>query len=112
MGDRIQLRRGEMTAYVKQLGRRDKIAELIESDLYSNLRQTLRAIGDIERITARIALKTARPRDLSGLRDSLRQFPQVSKGLRQAASDRLKSLALHAPADALDLLVRAIKPEP
>ncbi|HSI23339.1 MAG TPA: DNA mismatch repair protein MutS [Methylophilaceae bacterium] len=88
------------------------IAELIESDLFPGLRQTLRTIGDIERITARIALKTARPRDLSGLRDSLRQLPQLSEGLRQAASDRLKSLALHAPANALELLARAIKAEP
>ena len=88
------------------------IGELLEQDLYTGLRQTLRAIGDIERITARIALKTARPRDLSGLRDSLCQLPQVSEGLRGAASERLTSLALNAPADALELLMRAVQPEP
>ena len=44
---------------------------------YLAVRACLKRVGDIERITARIALKSARPRDLSGLRDSLKQLPQA-----------------------------------
>jgi DNA mismatch repair protein MutS len=88
------------------------IDELITRELHPNLRETLRAIGDIERITARIALKSARPRDLSGLRDSLRQLPQLSKSLKKVTASRLASLTLHAPNEALTLLTRAIQSEP
>ncbi len=44
---------------------------------YLAVRACLKRVADIERITARIALKSARPRDLSGLRDSLKQLPQA-----------------------------------
>ena len=44
---------------------------------YLSVRACLKRVGDIERITARIALKSARPRDLSGLRDSLKRLPQA-----------------------------------
>jgi len=90
------------------------IAELTEADLFPALRQILRGIADIERITSRIALKTARPRDLSGLRDSLQQLPQLGESLRLAASERLRGLrqALSVAPEALELLVRAIQPEP
>jgi len=46
---------------------------------------------DVERITARIALKSARPRDLSGLRDTLRVLPQL-----HAELGRVGSFAAHA----------------
>lgn len=42
---------------------------------YPEVKIILRQIGDIERITTRIALKTARPRDLAGLRSSLLLIP-------------------------------------
>jgi DNA mismatch repair protein MutS len=90
------------------------IAELTEADLFPALRQVLRDIADIERITSRIALKTARPRDLSGLRDSLQQLPQLGEGLQPAASERLCGLrqALSVAPEALELLLRSIQPEP
>ena len=78
------------------------------------LRTDLRDIGDIERITARIALKSARPRDLSALRDSLAALA----GLRATLGTPLAELLLRIHADlatpdaALDLLQRAIRPEP
>ncbi len=77
------------------------------------LRPLLRQIGDIERITARIALRTARPRDLSALRDSLKLLPAIAE-LLPAPSERLMQLAqqLIAPMDATDLLERAIRTEP
>ena len=44
------------------------------------LRQALRSVCDVERITARIALRQVRPRELTGLRTTLRALP----GLRSA----------------------------
>jgi DNA mismatch repair protein MutS len=58
--------------------RLEGVSHLIGADgtgPYAGVRECLRRIADIERITARIALATARPRDLSGLRDSLKQLP-------------------------------------
>ncbi|MDE1899356.1 MAG: DNA mismatch repair protein MutS, partial [Xanthomonadaceae bacterium] len=56
------------------------IGTLIDNRGYAPLREQLRAIGDLERILARVALRSARPRDLSTLRDGLAAAP----GLRDA----------------------------
>jgi len=48
---------------------------------YLSVRDCLKRVTDIERITARIALKSARPRDLSGLRDSLKRLPAVNNAV-------------------------------
>jgi len=48
------------------------------------VRTCLRAVADVERITARIALRNARPRDLSALRDTLRGLPVVAETLAAA----------------------------
>ena len=53
------------------------IDSLIDQHRYIDLRETLNAIGDIERILARVALKSARPRDLAVLRDSLKCIPAL-----------------------------------
>ncbi len=78
------------------------------------LRRELRAIADIERITARVALKNARPRDLSSLRDSLARLPAIAGLLPTGVSPRLTLLAadLAHPADCLELLEHAVAPEP
>ncbi len=90
------------------------IGELIESGSCEATRLTLRPVGDIERMTSRVALKTARPRDLSGLRESLLQLPLLRECLRHAASPCLREVAarLDAPEVVIDLLSRAIQPEP
>lgn len=94
--------------------RHDAVADLIASDRYQNLNLELKAVGDIERITARVALKTARPRDLSGLTLSLKALPALQAGLQGLASPLLQSLLanMKPPTDALNLLQQAIKPEP
>jgi DNA mismatch repair protein MutS len=91
--------------------RHDAVAELISTQ--PNLQNHLKNIGDIERITTRIALKTARPRDLSGLAQSLLQLPLLQNALKNCNSSLLETLGanLQTPADALDIL-KAIKPEP
>ena len=57
------------------------------------LRDELKSCVDVERITARIALKSARPRDLSGLRDTLTRLPALSGQLATLDSPRLRELA-------------------
>jgi DNA mismatch repair protein MutS len=78
------------------------------------LRAPLKTCVDVERITARIALKSARPRDLSGLRDTLVRLPQLSAQLAVLDSARLTNLAalVHPLDQAAGLLTRAIQPEP
>jgi len=52
-----------------------------ERELYRTVHEQLKPCVDVERITARIALKSARPRDLSGLRDTLLTLPQLQASL-------------------------------
>jgi DNA mismatch repair protein MutS len=78
------------------------------------IRDALRNIGDIERITTRVALRTARPRDLSALRDSLSQLPALQASLSHVEADLVKQVAgqLSVPQGALNLLMQAIQLEP
>ena len=94
--------------------RHDAVAELLMASQYQHLQSTLKAIGDIERITTRIALKTARPRDLSGLAASLLQLPLLKSQLVSDKAILLETLAanLQAPLAVVDLLSKAIQPEP
>ncbi|MGH8457350.1 MAG: DNA mismatch repair protein MutS, partial [Stenotrophobium sp.] len=59
------------------------IARLLDDGAYNTLRDALKDIADIERILARIALRSARPRDLHGLSQSLGALP----GVRAALTD-------------------------
>ncbi len=91
------------------------VAVLIEEDTARKaLAQQLRQIADVERISARLALKTARPRDLSSLRDSLARLPEISSLLPDGGSALLAELRGHlaCPADCLSLLQRAVQEEP
>ncbi len=76
-------------------------------------REALKGMADLERIAARIALKSARPRDLSGLRNSLLRLPALQDALLGAGPDLADLIErLIFPAEALDTLARALKPEP
>ena len=78
------------------------------------VRQALRGFADIERIAGRIALYSARPRDLSSLRDSLHRLTELREPLNDTPAPLLDELlaALATPVATLDLLTRAILPEP
>ena len=78
------------------------------------LQQALRQVNDVERIAARIALRTARPRDLSALRETLTALPALNVLLGPLASPRLAALSVDlAPLPELTaLLSRAILPQP
>ena len=94
--------------------RHSAVAELITTDHWQTLQALLNAVGDIERMTTRIALKTARPRDLSGLRDSLLQLPLLQAALVSCNCILLETLGanLQPPRDLLEILTKAIKLEP
>ncbi|WP_371556774.1 DNA mismatch repair protein MutS [Cupriavidus gilardii] len=94
--------------------RQQAIGALLAQDL-DTLRARLRRLADVERITARLALLSARPRDLSSLRDTLAALPEVQACV--APDDTAPLLAqtlseLAVPQACLDLLSRAIAPEP
>jgi len=96
------------------LANRHEAVEELAQAASPALRETLRRIADVERIGARIALKSARPRDLSSLRDSLASLPQLAALLARASAPRLSELraGLDVPPDCVSLLARAILPEP
>jgi DNA mismatch repair protein MutS len=78
------------------------------------VRRELREIADIERIAGRIALRNARPRDLASLRQSLARLATLRAPLQASPSPLLDCLYadLDTPVATLDLLIRAIAPEP
>ncbi len=78
------------------------------------LRDEFKACVDVERITARVALKSARPRDLSGLRDTLARLPQLSAQVAALDTQRLQALATDVQPleNVATLLARAIQSEP
>ncbi|HEY9100728.1 DNA mismatch repair protein MutS [Chitinimonas sp.] len=92
--------------------RRDAVEALSGSHQLETLREQLAQIHDIERIAARVALRTARPRDLSSLRDSLCALPQLQPLLPTDPLLAELIRQLQPPADTVDLLSRAVMDEP
>ncbi len=94
--------------------RRDAIGALLERpDTAAALTRVLKSCADVERIGGRIALRNARPRDLSGLRDTLALLPGLAALLPDDTA-RLAALraSLAARPDLHAGLARAILPEP
>jgi len=90
------------------------IGELLAQNAFPDLREVLRGIGDVERILARVALGSARPRDLAVLRDSLDCLPRIQALLDPLDSPLLNELAQRARPHphAHALLARAIVENP
>ena len=77
------------------------------------VRGLFRGMADLERITARVALRSARPRDLSGLRDGLNRLPALCERLIAAGEPLADMTArLSAPEGVAEHLARALLPEP
>ncbi len=94
--------------------RHDCISELLASESFPGLREQLRGVGDVERILSRVALRSARPRDLTSLRHALRVAPELRALLDD---DRHTTLRQQLPGlrgrPAIEqLLTRAIIDEP
>jgi DNA mismatch repair protein MutS len=97
--------------------RLDSVSALIgknEQSAYLAVRERLRHIVDIERITARIALKSARPKDLSGLRDSLGQLPEIGIVVSNCVTELISQLMqTMVPDNALvKLLEKTLREDP
>lgn len=96
------------------LERQNAIAALLQNYQYEPVQAILKQIGDIERILARIALKSARPRDLSRLRDALNLLPSLQQTLAHFAEPvitRLGERIGHYPQLA-EILTRALVETP
>ena len=96
------------------LARQQAISSLIENSYYQALAMLLRGIGDLERIVARIALKSARPRDLMQLRNALALLPDIQAQLAPLSAsliDQLRAQINTFPA-LLNLLQRAVVENP
>ncbi|MBP6117070.1 MAG: DNA mismatch repair protein MutS [Neisseriaceae bacterium] len=96
-------------AHIQQ--RQQAVAALLTQ--YAGLQSALKPVADIERIAARIALASARPRDLSALRDSLLALQSLPV-TDASASSLLQTLLDVLPEGQVvaDYLSAAVLPEP
>lgn len=94
--------------------RQDAIAALLENYAFESCRKLLKQIGDMERILGRVALRSARPRDLSRLGASLAVLPQLQPLLTQIDTPHIVALAQAASQypELVDLLERALVENP
>jgi DNA mismatch repair protein MutS len=98
--------------------RHEAIAALLAASQSAHLADSLSGMPDIERIASRIALLSARPRDLSALRAGLAQVPSLQSALRtQGLVQTSKLLAntsegLSTPQACVALLQKSIAEEP
>lgn len=94
--------------------RQEAIAGIIAQDIQADIFDTIKGIGDIERIIARIALRSARPRDFARLRNALGLLPELSQVCQLSQQGYLQQLGKScAPIPALhDLLTQAIIDNP
>ena len=66
---------------------------LITTGADTSIQESLRGIGDVERILSRVALRSARPRDLRQLCEAVSRLPQLRKQLAAVESPLLAELA-------------------
>jgi DNA mismatch repair protein MutS len=95
-------------------GRYQAVDAILTSMSGESLRSRLHGVGDIERILSRVALRSARPKDLRQLREALSRLPELRTQLATIESPRIRELhdtiGGHRPEH--DLLARAIIDNP
>ncbi len=94
--------------------RQQAISTLTDNYLFEDLLSVLKQIGDIERILARVALGSARPRDLARLRDTFHLLPELQHLLSNQDCELLNTLKQQISdyPELCDLLTRAIIDNP
>ena len=94
--------------------RHHAVSSLLDNHTFETLREMLVEIGDIERILARVALLSARPRDLSTLASTLQTLPALQQLLAKLDSPLLQELsaAIGTHPEVVALLDAAIIDEP
>jgi len=92
--------------------RLDAVATLREG-LWQKLRAALKGVNDVERITARVALRQVRPRELVGLRLSLEKAGELA-GAMNGLPGLLGDIAvdLQPPGECIERLARTLHEEP
>ncbi|MEQ1530235.1 MAG: DNA mismatch repair protein MutS [Methylococcales bacterium] len=90
------------------------VDSLLHDKLFKEVQDTLRQVGDIERISSRIALKSARPRDLLVLRNTLAALPDLQQVLAGNDNPQLSRLAeqVDTHPELVELLQKAIIDNP
>ena len=73
--------------------RQQAVSALLDGFHYEPVHDLLKAVGDIERVLARVALRSARPRDLARLRDAFHVLPDLQKALTPVNSHLIVKLA-------------------
>ncbi|MGH8302280.1 MAG: DNA mismatch repair protein MutS [Steroidobacteraceae bacterium] len=116
MGSR-QLRRWlnrPLTDHTLLRARYQALGALIDSRRFEGVREHLRGVGDVERILSRVALRSARPRDLTQLRASLAALPALRAALHEIDSPFITELAgrIGEHDDIVALLAKGIAEEP
>ncbi|MBL4827415.1 MAG: DNA mismatch repair protein MutS [Spongiibacteraceae bacterium] len=94
--------------------RQTAIKALLDDYQFEPFREALKQVGDMERILARLALRSARPRDLSRLSQSLAVLPQLQSLCTTVKAERVSQLITTAGVypELTDLLGRAIIENP
>jgi DNA mismatch repair protein MutS len=75
-------------------GRHQCLESLLQAHLFEALRELLRGGCDLERILSRVALQSARPRDLTALRETLARLPDIQSLLRSDSDPLLGELSI------------------
>ena len=92
--------------------RQQVISEVLQQDLITELQPPLQQVGDRERILTRVALRTARPRDLTRLRTALEQLPLIRSVLKTSKKMTALSNQLGEFEGLFELLQQAIIDNP
>jgi DNA mismatch repair protein MutS len=94
--------------------RQASVQTLLTQQVYLPLQKTLQQIADLERVVTRIALKTARPRDLVQLRSTLAVLPAIQQHLQSCTDTLLRQLkeAVREFPDLHHLLVTVVVENP
>ena len=97
-----------------QLSMRQSAIQTFLNNDVETFQTVLKGVGDIERILARIALRSARPRDLMQLRNMLTLLPSLHQQLAPISTGRITQLdrELGLFPELNDLLNRALVDEP
>src|SRR5688572_26432097 len=106
---------GPLRALERIRDRLDAVEELaFRATDRGKFREALKAVHDLERLVARVALGTAAPRDFVSLRQSLGGVPRIRTALAGMQAPLLRSLIaeLDDVADVRDLIERTIIDEP
>lgn len=103
-----------ITDRTELVARHDAVDWLTDAQLVEGLQHLLKPVVDMERILSRISMKTARPRDLIGLRNSLEILPELHDLVNNSSTPLIDSLQadLTPRQNIYEMLKAAIRDDP